>query len=183
MTTSFELLEAIKLGTQSAVSVGVAVLAASLTTWFASKRFYRERLWDRRAAAYVVIFESLEDLLEWYSELFEAQISRQDLPEDREKQLLARQRSAREQIKRKIAGEAWLLDERVATEIEVLWSKLRKQWSSYEEDLDESWGAVNDAKLAIRAIAAEDLRLPNNGRKARLWPLLARASPTPPKPV
>jgi hypothetical protein len=50
----------------------LAATAAFIGSWlaarFALSRFYRERIWERRAAAYTSIFESVHEYVRWVDE-------------------------------------------------------------------------------------------------------------------
>jgi len=144
---------------QLIIAFGGAWLAAFLTMRLTLKRFYRERTWERKAAAYTVVFEGLHDMLEFHSEHFDAAIERRDLTEDRAAELQARYRKAKDDVKRRIAGETWLLDEQVAEAVNGLWSDLQKQHSSWEEALDDGYGYIANAQQKIRQIARADLEL------------------------
>lgn len=141
------------------VAFGGAWLAAFLTMRLTLKRFYRERTWERKAAAYTVVFEGLHDMLEFHSEHFKAAIERRDLTEERSAELLSRYRKAKDDVKRRIAGETWLLDETVGKVVDDLWSDLQKHYSSWEENLDEGYGSIANAQREIRRIAQADLEL------------------------
>lgn len=45
-----------------------APLAAGLTARFALHRFYAEKQWERKVAAYTAIFDALHDITKWFSE-------------------------------------------------------------------------------------------------------------------
>jgi len=144
---------------QIIVAFGGAWLAAFLTMRLTLKRFYRERIWERKAAAYTVVFEGLHDMSQFHSEHFDAAIEQRDLSAERTVELQTRYRTAQDDVKRKIAGETWLLDEGVAEVIKVLWRNLEKRHSNWQEHLDESYGYVADAQREIRNIARADLEL------------------------
>lgn len=147
----------IQLAVQALLTLGGAWLAASLTMRLTLKRFFREKAWERKAAAYTVVFEGLHDMLDWHGEHFDAEISGRELPEDRQTVLRERYRKARDDIRRSIAGQAWLLDPRVTDEIDVLWKELHKRRDSFFEHLDEGYGAVASSQQKIIAIAKQDL--------------------------
>lgn len=149
----------VQLIAQVVVAFGGAGLAAFLTMRLTLKRFYRERTWERKAAAYTVVFEGLHDMLEFHSEHFDAAIERRELSEQRADELQSRYRRAREEVKRRIAGEIWLLDETVASAIEDLWRNLQKPYHSLEEALDEGYGCIAATQKKIIEIARADLEL------------------------
>lgn len=141
---------------QALLTIGGAWLAASLTARLTLKRFFRERSWERKAAAYTVVFEALHDMLDWHGEHFDAEISGHDLPDDRKVVLKERYRKARDDVRRSIAGQAWLLDPRV-TEVNALWKELHKRRHSMFEELDEGYGAIANARQKVIAIAKQDM--------------------------
>lgn len=155
MTTA----QIVQLTIQITIAFGGAWLAAFLTMRLTLKRFYRERTWERKAAAYTVVFEGLHDMLEFHSEHFDAAVARRDLTPARAAELQLRYRKAKDDVKRRIAGETWLLDEQVAEVISGLWRDLQKQHTSWEEELDDGYGYIANAQQKIRDIARADLEL------------------------
>ncbi|MBD3836784.1 hypothetical protein [Brevundimonas sp.] len=153
MTTA----QIIQLAVQAILTLGGAWLAASLTMRLTLKRFFRERSWEKKAAAYTVVFEGLHDMLDWHGEHFEAEISGHEVPDDRRAILKERYRKARDDVRRSIAGQAWLLDPRVTDEIDALWRELHKRRNSMFEELDEGYGAIANSQQKIIAIAKQDL--------------------------
>ncbi len=151
---------------QEWIKLGVTLIAPMLGfagAWLATRwtltRFYKERSWERKAAAYTVVFEGLHDMLEWHSEQFDAAIIKEIVPEDRLAELTARYRKARDEVRRRIASETWLLDQRVADTIGTLWRALEKRETTWEGQLDEGYGHIANAQEKIRDIARTDLEL------------------------
>ena len=137
----------------------IGFAGAWLATGWTLKRFYKERSWERKATAYTVVFEGLHDMLEWHSEQFDAAIVREKVPADRLVELNARYRKARDEVRRRIAAETWLLDEEVAEVISQLWVNLQKQETTWEGQLDEGYGYIANAQKKIRTIARADLEI------------------------
>lgn len=153
MTTA----QIVQLVVQALLTIGGAWLAASLTMRLTLKRFFRERSWEKKAAAYTVVFEGLHDMLDWHGEHFDAEISGRDLPDDRKAVLKERYRKARDDVRRSIAGQAWLLDARVTDEVDALWKELHKRRQSMFEELDEGYGAIANTQQTIIEIAKQDM--------------------------
>jgi hypothetical protein len=56
----------------------LTLIASFAGTWFAAhfalRRFYREKVWERKTAAYTAIFEALYDMSLWFETQFNAEI-------------------------------------------------------------------------------------------------------------
>ena len=105
----------------------------------------------------LMLFEGFNDMLDWHGEHCEAEISGHEVPDDRRASLKERYRKARDDVRRSIAGQAWLLDPRVTDEIDALWRELHKRRNSMFEELDEGYGAIANSQQKIIAIAKQDL--------------------------
>jgi hypothetical protein len=60
---------------------------AWLAAHFALKRFYKEKVWERKTAAYSAIFEALHDMSTWYKQHFNAMVNHREIPEEQRREL------------------------------------------------------------------------------------------------
>lgn len=164
----------IQLGISAAVSIVVAWLAASLAAKLTLQRFYKERIWERKAVAYTTILEALYVWLDFYGTHFEAAIERRDLKPERVEELSRQKIEARSVMMRSIEGQTWLLGSELNDAIATMDRALRQQKTSWEEELDDAWGAVRDAKVTITALARKDLAISEAGPRSILKKLAQR---------
>ena len=131
--------------------------------WFATRwalgRFYKERVWERKAAAYTVIFECLHDMLMWHQEHLDATMRYSEIPKSKEEKLEKDYQTAKETMRRRIAAESWLLDGRVETRIVDMMRELKEDRDSWFDILDEGLLAMKNAQADMRTIAREDLAI------------------------
>lgn len=161
----------IQLAVSAGITISVAFLAAHLAAHTTLKRFYKERMWERKANAYTTILEALHLSQEWYGKHFDAAITRRELTEEYAKRLTEQSATARAQMMRAIEGQTWLLSPEVNVIIEKMDGKLDSQYTSWEEDLDHGWAAVRDAREAITKLARVDLAIDggSTGRLRATW--------------
>ncbi|MBU2030039.1 MAG: hypothetical protein KKG69_05700 [Alphaproteobacteria bacterium] len=153
----------IQLGVGAVVSMFVAWLAATFAAKTTLKRFYKERIWERKATAYTTILEALYLWLDFYGTHFEAAIERRNLKDERIAELIKQKAEARSAMMRSIEGLTWLFGSEVNDAIAKMDHALRQQKSSFEEEMDDAWGAVREAKVTITALARKDLAIAEVG--------------------
>lgn len=72
-------------------------------------RFYREKMWERRASGYTVILESLHEMKNWF-ETHEDELHRErTLTDDEKSKMTERYNEAKQKIFRNIGGEKWIM--------------------------------------------------------------------------
>lgn len=136
-----------------------APLAAWLTARFALHRFYRERIWERKAAAYSAIFEALHDMRQWYDRHMEAEIEGREIPEDEQIRLRESYRNAKVGLGRRLDAERWLLSPVCFHHLEQMNQELEKHRDAFFEELDEGLYATRKAIEEMPSIAQHDLGL------------------------
>jgi len=142
------------------IGLAGAIIVAVLAARFTAERFYKERTWERKANAYTVVFECLHAMLNWSSELYDEAVGAISLSPEAQAELSAEYKAARKHIRREIAGATWLLDARVEVEVNQLWRNLQsRRYSSWQEELDETYGIIANCQTALRDIARQDLAL------------------------
>lgn len=148
------------------IAVGTAILTALsafigawLAAYFALNRFYREKIWERRAISYTAIFDALHDMGKWFDLQIGAKIHGQTLDEARVAELTAEYQKAGAELQRRVASETWLLSDRFRTKLEELENALSKKWSNADWDdfLAYSHSTIVFAVDELRSIARADL--------------------------
>lgn len=156
----------IQLGVQIVVSVLGASLAAFLAARFTMDRFYREKTWERKAEAYTAIFESLDDMREWYSVHYDAVLVASTVSEGKNAELEASYKTATTTLRKRVAGETWLLEPEVEVIIQKCQKELEWQAESWHDHLDHGLFTVQNAIKELKPIARQELGAGRKGRKS-----------------
>jgi hypothetical protein len=145
---------------QNIVLPFVAVLFGGwITAQFALGRFRKEKVWERKTAAYTVIFDALYEMTTVNEEHYDAEITKRDVLQERVEELHVIYRKAQETLLRRLASEAWLIPEACAERIAVLMKELRSQRESWFEELDADGAALARATRDLRELVRNDLGL------------------------
>lgn len=148
-------------------SLLTACITAPLTAWltyqFAVRRFYSEKIWERKAAAYTAIFDALHDLRKWFGEHQDALEEDRQIPKDEQTKLAADSREAKARLARELDRENWLLppacDERLARMRREL-DYSTTDWVLY---LQIGWNATDSALKDMHALARDNLEIDRPG--------------------
>jgi hypothetical protein len=144
----------------------IAAIASFIGAWIAARlalaRFSREKVWERKAAAYTAIFEALHFIGRWYEKHYEASLIRKDIEEEKTKQIRADANKAEDELERRLGSETWLIPPECRARLETMTQQLKNsahkntEWQSFLED-----GAfiVKTATDDLRVMVVEDLRL------------------------
>lgn len=149
----------IQLSGSAVVSMFVAWLAATLAARTTLQRFYKERMWERKATAYTTILEALYLSQEWYGKHFDAAITRQTLTEEFAQRLSTQSAEGRAAMMRSVEGQTWLLSPAVTEAITKMDAELDAEYQGWEDMLDRGWASVRDARSTITALARRDLAI------------------------
>ena len=90
------------------ISMITAFVAAWLTASFALRRFSKETIWKRKAAAYTVIFEALHDMSLLFEKELRAAIDETNLSRDEDGLRLVTHNEAQALLVKKVQSESWL---------------------------------------------------------------------------
>lgn len=140
------------------VTTLLTAAAAFFGSWaaarFALSRFYRERIWERRATAYTAIFEALHDIEEWLKQMI-LLVSKDE--ETREFNY-ATFSDAQASLARRAAAETWLLSDDFRSAVERYTDKRFGDGAEAAKDLLIQMAVnVRSAVAELRAIARSDL--------------------------
>ena len=133
-------------------AIVVAIVASYVTVRLSLKRFYSEKWWEKKAAAYTSLMEALYQHLRYVEEAFENESRDREIPEERLAQLRKEAEKARTEIERLAAIGAFVISEETVEVISTLLSRLYKARSedTFFEYLDAELVALRDAMNELR---------------------------------
>jgi hypothetical protein len=151
----------------NALLAGVAsFIGAWLAARFALHRFYQEKTWERKLAAYTAIFEAIYDMNRWFTIQRNLAVRKgQSLPPEEEQRLRIAYDEAQSVLRRRLAVETWLIPATIASRVDLGLKEL-----STADDIDD-WlhylhagtritsDLINGLSVAVRS----DLRIRNVG--------------------
>src|SRR4051812_11124747 len=111
----------------SILSIVGSFVGAWLATQFALRRFYREKIWERKTAAYTIIFEALFDMARWHHEHLTAYFREREIGEPEASTLRTEYQKGKLTLQRKLAAEVWLLPADCKIRIEQMFRKLDEE--------------------------------------------------------
>lgn len=140
-----------------------AVLAAGVSIYNARfMRFAKERWWERKADAYTRIIEALSDLVYYYEEHYERELSHDGMSDEYKKTIDEHWRRGYAEIKRATAVGAFLISPAAASALENMWKERGK-----DVHIDDWFGMLESEYVAAReclkvvvAAAKHDLHAP-----------------------
>jgi hypothetical protein len=142
-----------------ASNVIVAVIVAIITVRLALKRFYREKWWERKSAAYISLIEALHHVRDYADTHYTFALLRQDLPEDGAEKLREKMKEGLSELRKQrdigdliLSPPAVLL---VTTLLEELDDSARAGY--WQEHLELRLVAIDKCLLQMRLVARGDL--------------------------
>jgi hypothetical protein len=147
----------------------IAVIASFVGAWLAAQlafsRFAREKIWERKAAAYTAIFEALHYIGRWYEKHYEAMLIRKDIEDEKKAQIRAEANKAEEELERRLGCETWLIPPECRARLEKMTLDLKNSGfknnknNDYDGFLDEGAFIVKTAAEEFRLMVVDDLKL------------------------
>jgi hypothetical protein len=144
------------------LSAGAAFVGAWLAARFALDRFYHERIWERRAAAYTAVFEALHDQAKWYGVHIRAMIKGREIPIDEAAKLSNEYMKASSDLQRRIVSETWLISDRFRERIEKMIEDLNERQEDWPTHLEKGQETLESAEEDLRTIARDELAVPSD---------------------
>lgn len=139
------------------LSAVASFVGAWLAANFALRRFYKERIWERKAAAYSAIFEALHIIEQWYDKHYDAYFEQRELPDEVTKKLRTNADAAEEDLERRLAAETWLIPTHCRERLTKLTNDLKKRDGDWFAYLDTGVGAILKATNELREMVRADL--------------------------
>lgn len=144
----------------------IAAFASFVGAWIAARlafaRFSREKVWERKAAAYTAIFDALHHIGRWYGKHYEASLMGEEIDDERTKKLKDSANSAEEELERRLGSETWLLPTQCRLRLEKLGVDLKNskyKHSNWQAFLDDGCFIIKTATDDVRTMVVEDLGL------------------------
>jgi hypothetical protein len=141
-------------------------LGAWVAARFALTRFYREKIWERKAAAYTAIFEALHFIDNWYSKHFDAYITQRELTKEETDKLRAAANDAEAELERRLASETWLIPDDCRLRLKKLTTDLKERQEDWFQYLDAGQATLQTATDELREMVHADLHLHSRPRLA-----------------
>ncbi len=144
------------------VGLLVAVVSARVTVYFALKRFYSEKWWERKAEAYGTIIEALHHMKNYADQHMEFEMRGSELPEDRKKELTENFKRGHGEVRKRADVGTFVICEEAVGALVALEKDLEASGNTTDwwEHLDLEYAAVSKCLKTMRDIAKEDLRIP-----------------------
>ncbi len=150
----------LELSSQIAVGGITAVIASYITVRLSLRRFYSEKWWEKKAEAYSAILEALHYMKRHFDENLDAEMMAREIPEDRMQDLQEKFQKAFDELTKRIdIGQFVLSDEAVAelSSFQKAYDKASEA-ESWDQYLEKSWVAINNALTRMRTVAKTDLK-------------------------
>jgi hypothetical protein len=149
------------------VALVVAVVSSVLTVRLALRRFYSEKLWERKSAAYTMIIEALHHVREYTDTNLQFSYRGKELPEDGDKALTENLRRAMADLRKQRDIGSFVISEDATACLNRLFSELDRSTQTHDwtEHLEMKLAAVDGCLGEMRRMAYEDLSLGGYARQ------------------
>jgi hypothetical protein len=144
----------------------LTIVGSSFGAWIAARlaftRFSREKIWERKAAAYTAIFEALHYIGRWYEKHYEASIEAKEIDDEKTKQLKADANKAEDELERRLASETWLLPAHCRLRLKKMIDDLKNsayRHTMWQEFLEDGGHIISTATDDLRNLVEIDLGL------------------------
>jgi hypothetical protein len=144
----------------------LTIVGSTFGAWIAARlafvRFSREKIWERKAAAYTAIFEALHYIGRWYEKHYEASIEAREIDDEKTKQLKADANKAEDELERRLASETWLIPTHCRHRLNRMIVELknsRHRHGMWQEFLEDGGHIVTTATDDLRKMVEDDLGL------------------------
>jgi hypothetical protein len=141
--------------------IAIAVVSAVVTVRLALHRFYSEKWWEKKLAAYVNVIEALFQVKLYMDEQIESYVGESTISEERQVQLREKWREGRDEISRAAAIGTFLMSAHATEVLERLLKELDEA-DTADNFLDYAGAelsAVNRGLAEIRELAKADLNV------------------------
>ena len=141
------------------ISMITTFVAAWLTASFALRRFSKETIWKRKAAAYTVIFEALHDMSQLFEKELRAAIDETNPSRDEDGLRLVTHNEAQALLVKKVQSESWLLPNDCRERLDLLMSELQERHEWWHDFIKYGHAAIQRAIIDLRSMVQTDLGL------------------------
>lgn len=144
----------------------IAAIASFVGAWIAARlafaRFSREKIWERKAAAYTAIFEALHYIGRWYEKHYEASLIQKEIDEEKTKLLKSEANKAEDELERRLESETWLIPAQCRARLEKMSLDLKNsayKHTMWQEFLEDGCFIIKTANDDVRNMVVDDLGL------------------------
>jgi hypothetical protein len=141
---------------------------AWLAARFALRRFYQEKLWERKTVAYTTIFEALHDMERWFDTHLDAYFAQTELDERVKTEMWEDYKKAKVTLSRRLAAEVWLIPDACQQRLVEMNKVLDSDDPNWFTMLDSCSAEVSVAIKDLTKIVRRDLRVRTETRAQRL---------------
>jgi virulence-associated protein VapD len=144
-----------------ATSIAVAVISSILTVRLALRRFYSEKWWERKSAAYTAIIEALHHVREHADTNLTFSLRGKDLPPEGDRELTAKLQDAMAQLRMQRDVGSFVVSEETVNALNNLFAELDASTNTVQwvEHLKTKLAALDKCLPELRRIARCDLQL------------------------
>lgn len=142
-------------------SIVVAIVTSMLTVRLALKRFYSEKWWERKSAAYTAIIEGLHHIREHADTNLVFSLRGKDLPPEGEKELTQELQEAMAQLRKHRDLGSFVASDEAISLLNQLFSELDASTNTphWQKHLEMKLAAVDKCLSGMRSVARNDLKL------------------------
>lgn len=134
-------------------------IGAGLAARLALRRFYAEKVWERKTVAYTAIFEALYDMSRWDDAHITAQMRGHEIDDAEQTKLIADYQTAKGTLKRRLAAEVWLIPDDCGARLNVMFRELARRVPDWYETLEKDSAAISSAMTDLTDLVRADLNL------------------------
>jgi hypothetical protein len=151
------------------ISLLGSFIGAWLAARFALSRFYSEKVWERKTAAYTAIFDALHDMNRWYEEHILEFTHDTTVTPERAEQLGKESRAAEAALRHRLLSETWLIPDNIAGRIDLAFAELEvaKRNTGWHDYLYGRGRTMSTLIADLQRMTRQDLRL--QGPLSPLW--------------
>jgi hypothetical protein len=139
----------------------LAAIASFVGAWlaaqFALRRFYREKMWERKAAAYTTIFEALHQMYGRFDVEYHAELVGRPLTPKEKKELGTKYREIKDNMYKTVAGQTWVISRQSSALLLKLDNELGRPRESELDLYSNGLVAVHDTTEQLKQLAKADL--------------------------
>ena len=142
-------------------AIVVALVTATVTVRLALKRFYAEKWWERKSAAYASIIEALHHVRNHADTNLAFAMRGKDVPEQGDRELTEKLQGAMAELRKQLDVGDFVLSEEAVGIMNTLMTGLDASTSTgdWQVHLTLKLDAVNTCLSNMRRVARKDLRL------------------------
>src|SRR5688572_23498362 len=126
------------------LTIAGSFIGAWLAARFGLRRFYDEKLWERKTEAYTAIFAALHDMRRRFDVHYDAEIEERSLDTQTKNKLWSDYKTAREILSKRLAAEVWLIPDDCADRIGKMIRVLEDDNPNWFEVLDTGFAEIED---------------------------------------